>query len=448
MGFRQNTSCLIEFLFRLRPYCGLRTLILQFRKYFFAFLIQFFFVQAIYAQGPSSKPAAPPATSAPVASSAAKKSTCPAPTASEEGPSKLRIVKVPQTAKKFKIKLDKGGANIGLPAPSGEQPPAAGECFFVLAANQQDVVAEISFQKITKNNKGVSVWVFAPVRRSEAGKSTLNLNAIQASALGSSETSEVSADLLPGENPVVLPSFLLIQNAQHQAANVRTGLALDIPVSGFGAVVESYVPRLAMGTWTNMLGLRINFASWSAGKFVFRKPSANDNQEATATGSSLQLDIMFRYPFANKWIPRLGISVSPVSTQTEILKAEASTTSPQNTQTLVRSGLVVGAEAEVQPSNHFFLQGRVSLSFKETVTVKDETASGENLTGNGTATRMHLSGIAGVRLPLTESRRFVFEGLVGNTYRSDKYSPEVANIGQEQQKDVITFFQAGFGYIL
>ena len=61
---------------------------------------------------------------------------------------------------------------------------------------------------------------------------------------------------------------------------------------------------------------------------------------------------------------------------------------------------------------------------------------------------MHLSGIAGVRLPLTESRRFVFEGLVGNTYRSDKYSPEVANIGQEQQKDVITFFQAGLGYIL
>lgn len=349
MGFRQNTSCLIEFLFRLRLYCGLRTLILQFRKYFFAFLIQFFFVQAIYAQAPSSKPAAPPATSAPVASSAAKKSTCPAPTASEEGPSKLRFVKVPQTAKKFKIKLDKGGANIGLPAPRGEQPPAAGECFFVLAANQQDVVAEISFQKITKNNKGVSVWVFAPVRRSEAGKSTLNLNAIQASALGSSETSEVSTDLLPGENPVVLPSFLLIQNAQHQAANVRTGLALDIPVSGFGAVVESYVPRLAMGTWTNMLGLRINFASWSAGKFVFRKPSANDNQEATATGSSLQLDIMFRYPFANKWIPRLGISVSPVSTQTEILKAEASATSPQNTQTLVRSGLVVGTEAEVQP---------------------------------------------------------------------------------------------------
>jgi len=450
MGFRQNTSCLIEFLLRPRLSCGLMTSILQFGKYFFALFIQGFFVKAIFAQGPSSKPVvSPPASaSAPAASSGAKKSTCPAPTASAGEASKLRVVKVPQTAKKFKIKLDKGGANIGLPAPSGEQPPATGECFFVLAANQQDVVAEISFQRVTQNNKGVSVWVFVPVRRSEAGKSTLNLNAVRASVIGSSETSEVSTDLLPGENPVILPSFLLIQNAQHQAANVRTGLALDIPVSGFGAVVESYVPRLAMGTWTNMLGLRINFASWSAGKFVFRKPSANDNQEATATGSSLQLDVMFRYPFANKWIPRLGISVAPVSTQTEILKAESSTTSPQNTQTLVRSGRVLGAEAEIQPSSHFFLQGRVSMSFKETVTVKDETASGENLTGKGTASRFHLSGIAGVRLPLTESRRFVFEGLVGNTYRSDKYSPEVANIGQEQQKDVMTFFQAGFGYIL
>jgi hypothetical protein len=357
-------------------------------------------------------------------------------------------VDVPADAKKFKIKVDKGGQNIGLPAPKGETPPAQGECFFVLAANQKDVVAEITFQRVTKNAKGVSIWVFAPARRSEAGKILLNFSAVRAASLKAEIQATSSGELLPGENPLVLPAFVLIQNAQHQAANVRTGLALNIPVSGFGVVVESYVPRLAMGTWTNMMGLRVSYASWTAEKIVFRKPSANDNQEATATGNSLQLDVMFRYPLNNKWVPRLGVFVSPLANQTEILKADASATSPQNTQTLTRSGLSVGAEAELQPSTNFFLQGRLSMSFKETVKVKDETAGGDNLSGTGSATRMHLTGIAGVRLPLTSSRRFVFEGLVGNTIRTDKYSEEIANVGQEIQKDIMTFFQAGFGYIL
>jgi hypothetical protein len=32
--------------------------------------------------------------------------------------------------------------------------------------------------------------------------------------------------------------------------------------------------------------------------------------------------------------------------------------------------------------------------------------------------------------------------------RSDKYSDTIAYSGQQQQKDIVTFFQAGFGYIL
>jgi|GEM_PF-671731 len=421
------------------------------------------FAQSAPATAPAApaatSPAAPPAATSPAAPPAAASSVtgaapvgggtaCPAPTPADEDPAKLRVVNVAPEVKKYKIRVDKSGQNVGLPAPKSETPPAQGECFFVLGADQKAVVAEIIFQRVTKNAKGVSIWVFSPARRSAAGKILVNFSAIKAASLKTETAAAVSTELLPGENPLVLPAFVLIQNAQHQAANVRTGLALNVPVSGFGVVVESYVPRLAMGVWTNMIGLRVNYASWSAEKIVFRKPSANDNQEATATGNSLQLDLMFRYPLSNKWLPRLGVFVSPLANQTEILKAEASATSPQNTQTLTRSGLAVGAEAELQPSSNFFLQGRLTMSFKESVTVKDETSGGDNLSGSGSASRMHLTGIAGVRLPLTSSRRFVFEGLVGNTFRTDKYSEEIANIGQEQQKDIVTFFQAGFGYIL
>lgn len=383
--------------------------------------------------------------------SKAKAGNCPAPSSADEGPGKLRQASIPAGVKKFKIKVDKGGKNIGLPAPKGLQPPAEGECFFVFARNQQDVVAEIVFQKVTKNAKGVSVWVFSPHRRSEAGKTTLNLEAVQASLSGSGAaavSSVGSSEALLSENPLVLPAFFLIQNAQHQAANVRTGLALNIPVSGFGAAIEAFVPKLSTGAWTNMIGLRIHIANWTAEKFVFRKPIANDNQDAIASGNLMQVDVMLRYPLANSWLPRVGVFVAPVAKQTEILKAEASALSPENTQTVVRSGLVLGAEMELQPSNSFFLQGRVSMSTKETVTVKDDSPVGGSLSGAGTATRLHLTGIAGVRIPLIASKKLMFEGLVGNTYRSDKYSPEVANVGQEQQKDVLTFFQAGFGYFL
>ncbi|MEY3904032.1 MAG: hypothetical protein RL189_3338, partial [Pseudomonadota bacterium] len=178
------------------------------------------------------------------------------------------------------------------------------------------------------------------------------------------------------------------------------------------------------------------------------KPVSNEVQDASATGTNLELDLVFRYPMNFKIFPRVGVFISPFSKQTEILKVLAGSSSPQNTQTLTRSGLLVGAEAELQPASNFFLGGRVLMSFKETVTVSDETEPGEKLSGTGSATRLHLTGVAGVRLPLTESRRFVFEGLVGNTYRTDKYSEEISYAGQGQQSDVVTYMQAGFGFIL
>jgi hypothetical protein len=457
MGFRKSTSCLNDTLPGHSLDWGLGACAFAFRlailnlALFSVFIPKWALAQTSTAKPDAAATPAAPAAAAPAATastSTAPAMGCPPPTPGDEGPTKLRVVDVPSEVKRFKIRVDKGKQNIGLPAPKGEAAPAQGECFFVVGSNPKEVIAEIVFQRVTKNAKGVSIWVFSPARRSDAGKTLLNMSAFKASALKAASEAPGSNELLPGENPLVLPSFLLIQNAQHQAANVRTGLALNIPVSGFGVVAESYVPRLTMGVWTNMVGLRVNFASWSAEKIVFRKPNANDNQEATATGNSLQLDLMLRYPINNKWVPRLGVFVSPLAKQTEILKADASATSPQNTQTLTRSGLAVGAEAEVQPSSNFFLQGRLTMSFKETVTVKDETLGGENLSGSGTASRMHLTGVAGVRLPLTNSRRFFFEGAVGNTFRSDKYSEEIANVGQEQQKDVVTFFQAGFGYIL
>ncbi len=162
----------------------------------------------------------------------------------------------------------------------------------------------------------------------------------------------------------------------------------------------------------------------------------------------MQIDVALRYPLSFRYLPRIGLFVSPVSKHTEILKVSAGATSPANTQTVTRSGLLVGAETEIQPAENFFLGGRVTMSFKETVTVKDESEPGDKLSGTGTATRLHLTGIAGVRLPLLASKRFVFEGCVGNNLRTDKYSEDVAYAGQSQQKDIVTFFQAGFGYIL
>lgn len=394
-----------------------------------------------------AKPASPPAGAGTAAGAGGG---CPPPVAAEESPSRLRAL--PQapapTIKKFKIKLDKGGNSIGVPATAADPSPAANECFFVLAENQTDVVAEITFQKAQKNKKGVGVWVFVPARRSEAGKKTLNLNIVAASQVTPANSGSDSGDLLPAENALILPSFLFIQNAAHQAANVRSGVALNIPVSGFGAVVETFVPRLKVGTFTNMIGVRTVITSWSAAKFSFKRPVSNEVQDAAATGSGMQIDLVFRYPFSFRVLPRLGFFVSPVSKQTEILKISAGASSPENTQTVIRSGLLAGAELEVQPAENFFLGGRMTMSFSEKVEVSDVSGSGENLSGTGTATRLHLTGSAGVRIPLISSKRLVFEGLVGNTMRSDKYSDTIAYSGQQQQKDIVTFFQAGFGYIL
>lgn len=421
-----------------------------------------------FAQAKSSAPAQQPAASTPAASGPASAAAsgsaesdankapanpCPAAAPEMENPTRLRTLPAAPVAKKYKVRLDKGGKTIGLPAPANETPPAKGECYYVLAANQIEVVAEMTFQKVQKNKKGIAVWVFTPARRSEAGKTTLNLNAVRVSELPAatpdgSAAGAGSMELLPAENAFILPMFIVLQNAQHQAANVRSGLALNIPVSGFGAAIETFVPKMKTGTWTNMIGLRFNYASWKAEKFSFKKPVSNEVQDASATGTNLELDLVFRYPMNFKIFPRVGVFISPFSKQTEILKVLAGSSSPQNTQTLTRSGLLVGAEAELQPASNFFLGGRVLMSFKETVTVSDETEPGEKLSGTGSATRLHLTGVAGVRLPLTESRRFVFEGLVGNTYRTDKYSEEISYAGQGQQSDVVTYMQAGFGFIL
>ncbi|MFZ9521280.1 MAG: hypothetical protein ACO3A4_12465 [Silvanigrellaceae bacterium] len=392
------------------------------------------------------------AKSAAKSAPAATQNNCPAPTTEVENSTRLRELASPFTGKKFKIKLDKGGNNIGLPAPANETAPNSGECFYALAENQKDVVAEIVFQKVQKNNKGVTVWVFSPARRSEAGKSTLNMNAIKASDAGtggiSGSAAAVDGEVIVGENALALPAFVLIQNAQHQTANVRSGVPLNIPVSGYGIQLEAFVPKLKLGTWINGLGLRVNYSSWTADKLSFKKPVSNEVQDATATGSGMQIDVVFRYPVGLKFLSRAGVFISPVASQTEILQVAAGASSPKNTQTLTRSGLLLGADAEMLPANNFFLSGRITMSLKETVTIKDESDPGEKLSGSGTATRLHLTGMAGVRLPLTSSNRFMFEGLVGNTYRTDKYSEDVAYSGQGQQKDIMTYFLAGFGYIL
>jgi hypothetical protein len=198
----------------------------------------------------------------------------------------------------------------------------------------------------------------------------------------------------------------------------------------------------------NMFGFRMQYASWTAEKFIFRKPVADENQNATASGNSSEVDIVLRYPMSSRWLTRLGFFVSPFAKQTEILKAEATARSPQNTQTLERSGLVFGGEAEMLPSENFFLSGRWSASFGAAVKVKDETSPGESVTGKGTVNQIHLTGMAGVRIPLTSSRGLHFEGLVGNRYRMDTYSSQIADASQAAQRDIVTFFQFGFGSFL
>lgn len=415
-------------------------------------LFVFFLSPAVgYAQGAASEAGSKtkPADAAAAGSGAADvaASNCPPPAPQMENASRLRTFENTSSLKKFKVRLDKGGNNVGIVPTPSDVPPAVGDCFFVFAENQSDVVAELAFQKATKNSKGVSVWVFRPVRRSENGKTTVNLNAVKSSDLVSGSAPEQTSKIL-GENPLAHASFVLIQNAQHQAANVRTGLALNIPVSGNGVVVESFVPPLAGKAWMNMFGLRVHYATWSAEKFIFRKPVANENQNATATGNNLQFDLVFRYPFSFRWLTRLGLFISPAAKQTEILKAEATVRSPQNTQTLERSGLVFGGEAEMLPSENFFLSGQWSSSFGSAVTVKDESIPGETVSGKGTVNQIHLTGMAGVRIPLTASRGLQFEGLVGNKYRMDTYSSQIADTSQVAQRDIVTFFQIGFGYFL
>ena len=100
------------------------------------------------------------------------------------------------------------------------------------------------------------------------------------------------------------------------------------------------------------------------------------------------------------------------------------------------------------PSENFFLSGRWSASFGAPVTVKDETSPGETVSGKGTVTQMHLTGVAGVRIPLTSSHGLHFEGLVGNQYRVDTYSSQIADASQAVQRDIVTFFQLGLGYFL
>jgi hypothetical protein len=51
-------------------------------------------------------------------------------------------------------------------------------------------------------------------------------------------------------------------------------------------------------------------------------------------------------------------------------------------------------------------------------------------------------------MPLLDSKKFFFEGSVRSTLRSDKFSTDVALLGQENQSDVTTHFQAGLGYKL
>jgi hypothetical protein len=289
------------------------------------------------------------------------------------------------------------------------------------------------------------------VRRAKSIKSIVNLSAVSVEALGVTGTSsptESSDVALAGENPLFFPAFILIQNAQHQAANYRTGNSLNAPVSGFGTQVESFAPKSADKVWMNMFGLRVSYESWESDTLTFQKTKAGESQEALATGNGLHIEVVLRYPLKNRWLTRIGGFVGQ-SSQTEILAAKASAIGPENTQTVARKGLVFGGEIELQPlAPGFFVQGKISVSTKESVTATDETPSTETLSSEGTVARLHLIGIAGIRMPLISSKNFFFEGLVRSTLRTDKFSPEVALLGQENQSDVTTHFHAGVGYKL
>lgn len=377
--------------------------------------------------------------------------SCPEPVPADESDTKLRALEaVSEQAKKYKIRKEIG-KRILVPVAKDAVAPKSGECFFVFADGKNDVVAEVAFQKVQKSKKGVVVWVFSPVRRAKSIKSIVNLSAISAQSLApSSENSSGSTNgkLLQGENPLFFPAFVLIQNAQHQAANYRTGNPLNAPVTGFGAQVESFAPRSPEKLWMNMFGLRVAYESWKSDTLTFQKSKAGESQEALATGNGLQIDVVLRYPLQNRWFTRVGVFVGQAS-QTEILAAKASAIGPENTQTVERKGLVFGGEVELQPlAPGFFVQGKVTVSTKEAVSASDATPSVDTLTSEGAVARLYLTGIAGIRMPLLDSNRFFFEGLVRSTLRSDKFSGEIALLGQENQSDVTTHFHAGIGYKL
>jgi hypothetical protein len=378
-------------------------------------------------------------------------SSCPEPVAAEESDTKLRSLEAPnEQVKKYKIKKE-SGKRILVPVAKDAVAPKSGECFFVLADGKSDVVAEVAFQKVQKSKKGVVVWVFSPLRRAKSIKSIVNFSAISVQGLsvtGASNAGVTSGTALAGENPLFFPAFILIQNAQHQAANYRTGNSLNAPVSGFGTQVEGFAPMSPEKIWMNMFGLRVSYESWKSDTLTFQKTKAGESQEALATGNGLQIDVVVRYPLQNRWLTRVGAFVGQAN-QTEILAAKASAIGPENTQTVERKGLVFGGEVELQPlAPGFFVQGKVTVSTKEAVTATDATPSAETLTSTGTAARLHLTGIAGIRMPLFNSTNFFFEGLVRSTLRSDKFSGDVALLGQENQSDVTTHFHAGVGYKL
>ncbi len=376
---------------------------------------------------------------------------CPEPVAAEESDTKLRTVDAPSDEiKKYKIRKE-SSKRILVPVAKDSVAPKPGECFFVFAKGKNEVVAEVVFQKVQKSKKGVIVWIFSPKRRAKSLKSIVNLFASSAQALNlSTEPSTVGNESisLPAENPLFFPAFILIQNAQHQAANYRTGNSLNAPVSGFGTQVEGFAPKSQAKVWMNMFGLRVSYESWKSDTLTFQKSKAGESQEALATGNGLQIDVVLRYPLQNRWLTRVGAFVGQAN-QTEVLEAKASAIGPENTQTVARKGLVFGGEIELQPfAPGFFVQGKVTVSTKEAVTATDATPSVETLTSTGTVARLHLTGIAGIRMPLLNSNSFFFEGLVRSTLRTDKFSTDIALLGQENQSDVTTHFHAGIGYKL
>lgn len=381
----------------------------------------------------------------------APRGTCPAPDSAQESDSRLRTLDaLGESVKKVKIRKVSRNRILVLVAKDAVA-PQTGECFFVLASDKNEVVAELNFQKVQKSKKGVVVWVFTAQRKAKSVTSLVKLSAVAAQSVAGSSSSSagvVVTGLRPAENPLFFPAFIMIQNAQHQAANYRTGNALNAPVSGFGAHVESFSPPLTDKPWMNMFGLRVTYENWKSDKLTFQKSKAGESQEALATGIGLQIDLVVRYPLQNRWLTRVGFFVGQGS-QTEVLAAQASAIGPENTQTVERKGLVFGGEVELQPlAQGFFVQGKLAMSTKEDVTATDATPSSETLTSKGTVARLYLAGIAGVRMPLLDSKKFFFEGSVRSTLRSDKFSTDVALLGQENQSDVTTHFQAGLGYKL